>query len=110
MPAGKLELYKKSRKRYTIIEDNSIENINQEYYRDPKAMPVKNRYLKYFMDNNIELEDLYQYRSREYKHKNNLAKNRYREVYLSLPPEVRREFHSFFDLRCEVQGSIIKLS
>ena len=112
MPAGTIQKYtkeKKPRKRYTVIEENGIENINEEYYRDPQAMDVKNRYLKYFMDHNIELENLYEYRSREYKHRNNLAKNRYREVYLSLPPEVRREFHNFFDLRCEVQGSLNKV-
>ena len=108
MPAGKLEVYKKTRKRYTIIEDNSIENINREYYGDPRAMQVKHRYLKYFMDHNIELENLYEYRSREYKHRNNLEKNRYREAYLSLPPEVRKVFHSFFDLRCEVQSTKVK--
>jgi len=111
MPAGSIELYvpKKSRKRYTVTEDNSIENINQDYYARPLSMAVKDRYLKYFMDNNITLDNLYKYKDRSYTHKNNLDKNRYRDVYLSLPPEVRREFHSFFDLQCEVQGSTSRI-
>ncbi len=111
MPAGTMELYvpKKTRKRYTITEDNSIENINQDYYSRPLSMAVKDRYLKYFMDNNITLDNLYKYKDRSYTHKNNLDKNRYRDVYLSLPPEVRREFHSFFDLQCEVQGYTSKI-
>ena len=111
MPAGTMELYvpKKTRKRYTITEDNSIENINQDYYSRPLSMAVKDRYLKYFMDNNITLDNLYKYKDRSYTHKNNLDKKRYRDVYLSLPPEVRREFHSFFDLQCEVQGYTSKI-
>lgn len=109
MPAGSMELYRKSRKRYSVIDDHSIENINQEYYRDPEAMNVRNRYLKYFMDHNITLDNLYKYRGTTYTHKNNLDKNRYRDVYLSLPPEVRKQFHSYFDLQCEVQGSTSKI-
>jgi len=92
MPAGTMELYvpKKTRKRYTTINENSIEYINQQYYGNPKSKEVIETYRKYFIYLNIDIEDLY------YKHKNRKV---LKEIWCSLPPDVRRKFHKLFKLK-----------
>ena len=95
MPAGSIELYvpKKNRIRYTIALQDSIENINQEYYGNPKSKEVIKKYRKYFLSHNIDVEDLYQ------KHMYKKDKDR-QELWCSLPPDVRRYFHKIFQLNC----------
>lgn len=79
---------KKSRKRYTLIDENSIEILNQKFYQ---GQEMKELYIKYFTDNNVTPEKLYHGRYKTHK-----------SIYESLPPEVRRIYHRFFDLECDV--------
>ena len=90
MPAGTIELYKPPRKRYTVIEENSIESINQEYYGNPHSKDIRRKYYRYFLSHEIDVDDLY------YKHNNTKARQ---EIWRSLPPDVRRSFHEMFDLQ-----------
>ena len=89
MPAGTIELYKKPRTRYTVIEENNIESINQEYYGNPNSKEVIKKYRKYFTNHDIDIIDLY------YKHSGKVRK----EIWCSLPPNVRRNYHELFDLQ-----------
>ena len=89
MPAGTIELYQKPRTRYTVIEENSIESINLEYYGNPKSKDVIEKYRKYMTNNSIDIIDLY------YKHTGRKQK----EIWCSLPPNVRRNYHELFDLQ-----------
>ena len=93
MPAGTMELYKpkKTRTRYTVIEEDSIESINLEYYGNPNSKEVIEKYRKYMTDNNIDIIDLYK------NHNNTKVRQ---EIWCSLPPNVRRYFHKLFDLKC----------
>lgn len=89
MPAGTMELYrKKSRKRYTVIDENSIEFINQQYY---DGQDIRWKYMLYLMERGLKAEDVYKGRYREYK-----------DIYSSFPSEIRRHFHKYFFLKCEV--------
>ena len=89
MPAGSMELYrKKSRKRYTVIDENSIEFINKEHYA---GQDVRWKYMLYFAERDITEEQVYKGRYKEYK-----------DIYSSLPSTIRRHFHKYFDLDCEV--------
>ena len=90
MPAGTMELYvpKKTRKRYTTINENSIEYINQQYY---DGQDVRWKYMLYFFERDITEEQVYKGRYKEYKN-----------IYSSLPSPVRRHFHKYFHLQCEV--------
>jgi len=103
MPAGTMELYKpkKTRRRYTVIEENSIEYINQQYYADPKSKEVIEKYREYFISHKIDILDLY------HNHKNTKAR---KEIWCSLPPEVRRYFHKLFDLKgpCTTKTLVVK--
>ena len=94
MPAGSMELYipKKTRKRYTVIDENSIEFINQEHYAGKDMI---RQYHLYFLRNNIDIEDLY------LRHMYQKDAKR-QELWCSLPPEVRRNFHKYFFLKCKV--------